>query len=315
MRIKKSPYSSVFPLKQPCHLLPLPPHKIIEPMLKSSFQKLFIAFAFSLCFLNAFSQNKKINVILIGTYHFNNPGNDAVKAKERNILSEESQKDLEQITNQLQKKYQPDQIFVESNFNQKAKLDQQYQLYFNNEFAKFTDTVTKPRMKRFYIEGETYQLAFRLAKKSGNKEVYPIDTLIEMRFDLLQKMVKADPVANKIFEETLASLTARSNDCLSKKNLKEVLLCMNEEADFNRNKGFYISFANALGKDGKYFGAHLVADWYKRNLIMYANIQHQLKPSAKNVVVLVGGGHAAMFREFFKNDENFNLIELKEAFK
>lgn len=282
-------------------------------MLKLTFQKLFISFVFSLCFFTAFSQSKKVNVVLIGTYHFNNPGSDAVKTKERNILSDENQKDLEQMTDQIKKKYKIDQIFVESNFNQKAMLDQHYQLYLKNEYHKFTDTVTKPRMKRFYVEGETYQLAFRLAKKSGNKEVYPIDTLIPMRFDLLQKIVKADPAINKIFEEKLASMTARSNNCLGKKNLREVFLCMNEEADLNENKGFYISFANTLGKDGDYFGSILVADWYKRNLIMYANIQHQIKADAKNIVVLVGTGHAAMFREFFKNDENFNLIELKEV--
>lgn len=282
-------------------------------MLKSTLKKLSIAFVFSLCFLTAFSQNKKVNVVLVGTYHFNNPGNDAVKTKERNILSEESQKGLEQITDQLKKKFNPDQIFVESNFNQKAELDQQYQLYLKNEYHKFTDTITKPRKKRFYVEGETYQLAFRLAKKSGNKEVYPIDTLIEMRFDLLQKIVKADPTTSKIFDDKLAAMTARSNNVMSKKSLREVFLSMNEAADLNENKGFYISFANALGKDGKYFGPNFVADWYKRNLIMYANIQHQLKADAKNIVVLVGTGHAAMFREFFKNDDNFNLIELKDV--
>jgi len=282
-------------------------------MFKNTLQKLAISFAFLLCCLSAFSQNKKVNVILIGTYHFNNPGNDAVKTQERNILSEENQKGLEQMTDQIKKKYQPDQIFVESNFKEKAELDQQYQLYLKNEYHKFTDTITKPRKKRFYVEGETYQLAFRLAKKSGNKEVYPIDTLIEMRFDLLQKIVKADPTTSKIFDEKLAAMTARSNKVMSKKSLREVFLSMNEEVDLNENKGFYISFANALGKDGKYFGPNFVADWYKRNLIMYANIQHQLKADAKNIVVLVGTGHAAMFREFFKNDENFNLIELKDV--
>ncbi len=282
-------------------------------MYKTMLKKLAISFVFSLCFLAAFSQNKKVNVILLGTYHFNNPGNDAVKNQERSILTEESQKGLEQITDQIKKKYMPDQIFVESDFNQKAKLDWQYQLYLKNEYAKFTDTVTKPRLKRFYTEGETFQLAFRLAKKLGHQEVYPIDTMIQMRFDLLQKIVKADPAINKIFEEKLAAVTVRSNNCMSKKDLKDVFLCMNEEADLKENKGFYISFANTLGKDGKYFGANLVADWYKRNLIMYANIQHQLKTGAKNILVLVGTGHAAMFREFFKSDENFNLIELKDV--
>lgn len=59
--------------------------------------------------------------------------------QERSILTEDSQKGLEQITDQMKKRYMPDQIFVESDFNQTAKLDWQYQLYLKNEYAKFTD--------------------------------------------------------------------------------------------------------------------------------------------------------------------------------
>jgi hypothetical protein len=44
---------------------------------------------------------------------------------------------------------------------------------------------------------------------------------------------------------------------------------------------------------------------------MYANIQSQLVQNTKNIVILVGTGHAAMMKDFIKNDERFNLIELK----
>ncbi|MBB2151406.1 DUF5694 domain-containing protein [Pedobacter gandavensis] len=230
---------------------------------------------------------------------------------ERNILTKENQLGLEQITDLIVKKYKPDQIFVESNYNKKKQLDEQYQLYLNGKYSSYTDTIKNPRYKRFYTEGETYQLAFRLGKKSGNKEIYPIDSLIEMRFDLLQKMIKSNPKNKQFFEERLAISGKNANEILAKKDLRDVFKALNTDAELNQNKGMYISFINGLGFNEGYFGANLVADWYKRNLIMYANMQNQLAPTTKNIVILVGTGHAAIMKDFIKNDERFNIIELK----
>ncbi|WP_316820572.1 DUF5694 domain-containing protein [Pedobacter gandavensis] len=278
-------------------------------MLKFSIQKLQILPFFLLFFLNSFSQNK-VNVVLIGTYHFNNPGNDAIKTVDRDILSKENQIGLEKITDLIIKKYKPDQIFVESNYRTKKELNGHYQLYLNDQFSSFTDTIKNARSKRFYTEGETYQLAFRLAKKSSNKEIYPIDSLMNMRFDLLQKIIKSNPKSNQIFEAKLAELTKKSNECMAQKDLREVFKSLNTDKALNENKGFYISFANTIGLNENYLGSNLVADWYKRNLIMYANIQSQLAEETKNIVILVGTGHAAIMKDFIKNDDKFNLIEL-----
>ncbi len=269
---------------------------------------LFIA---TIIFSYSFSQDK-INVLLLGTYHFNNPGNDAVKNVERNILTVQSQKSLDQITNSIISKFKPDQIFVESNFNKNNDLNNQYKLYLKNQFSQFTDTIKKPRLKRFYTEGETFQLAFRLAKKANIRQIYPIDSLIEMRFDILQKEINSNPKTKNLFEQKASQMSQSSNKCMAKNLLKDVFICLNQKAELNQNKGFYISIANKVNPDSKYFGSNLVADWYKRNLIMYANIQNQIESKTKNIFILVGTGHAAIFREFFENDKNFNLIEVDE---
>lgn len=217
------------------------------------FQKLFTSSILLLFFLNSFSQDK-INVILIATFHFNNPGNDTAKTNTRDMLSKENQLGLEQITDLIVKKNKPDQIFVESNYNKKRELNDNY---------------------------------------------------------LLQKLIKSDAKLSQIFKDTVANLSKKSNYTLAKKDLKEVFKDINTDKDLNENKDFYISFANSLGINENYFGANLVSDWYKRNLIMYSNVQNQLISNTKNIVILVGTGHAAMFKDFIKNDEKFNLIELK----
>lgn len=271
-----------------------------------------IFFLSLLCFSFSNAQ-EKINVLLLGTYHFNNPGNDAIKGIERNILTADNQKGLDQITNSIISKFKPDQIFVESNFSNKEDLNNKYQLYLKNQYNKFTDTIKKQRMRRFYTEGETFQLAFRLAKKVNIRQIFPIDSLIEMRFDILQKELNSDPITKSILEKKAVKMTQSGDKCMSKDLLKDVFICLNQKAQLAENKGFYISIANKVNPDGKYFGSNLVADFYKRNLIMYSNIQNQIEPKTKNILILVGTGHAAIFREFFENDENFNLIEVDDV--
>ncbi|MGJ1430449.1 DUF5694 domain-containing protein [Sphingobacterium spiritivorum] len=265
-------------------------------------------FLFQLSFVSA---QEKVKVILLGTYHFNNPGSDMIKHKERSILSEESQKDLDNLVDKISASvYKPDQIFVESYFSAKKELNTNYQSYLKNQYHKFTDTIKRERTKRYYTEGETFQLGYRLAKKLKHEELYPIDSLIEMRFNILLKEVNSNPELKKEFDAIKTSL---SDNCLEKSNLSEIFLCMNEKSKLNNNLGFYISFANKVMINNDYFGSNLVTDWYKRNLIMYSNIQSQLKPDTKSIFVLVGSGHAAIFRQFFEVDKNFELVDLTKV--
>lgn len=272
-----------------------------------------IFFVLSLIFFNSWiDAQDKINVVLLGTYHFNNPGNDAIKSEVRNILEPKNQAELEKITDLISKKLKPNQIFVEDEFSNKTKLNQLYQAYLNNSFDKITDTISNARSKKKHKENEIYQLAFRLGNKAKNDSIYPIDHFSEMRFDLLQKKAGENEELKKEFVESLKSFSNDYKICINEYELIQTLKCLNTPEIRLSNKGFYISLANKIGVDDDYFGANLVADWYKRNLLIYSNFQDQIKKGSKNVLIIIGAGHSAMLYDFIKNDKNFNLIEVDE---
>jgi len=275
--------------------------------------KTFWIICLALTSVVGFSQ-EKINVLLIGTYHFNNPGFDAVKVKERNILDQKSQAELEQLTDLIQKKINPDKVFVENEFQKRDILNGQYQKYLKNEKFYNPDTLKKAFWKRFYSENEMFQFGFRLAKKAKNKAIYSMDDRLEFRYDLVMKRVKEDEKLNQKFQALLSDSGKKTNECMSQQTLSEVLLCYNSEEQIKSNKGFYINFINAIDPADK-FGVNLVTDWYKRNLTMYAYFQNQISDTDKNVVILVGAGHASMIKDFILNDARFNLIEFKDLFQ
>ncbi|MEZ0007190.1 hypothetical protein ABH942_002569 [Flavobacterium sp. 28YEA47A] len=279
--------------------------------------KRFFPFLLLLSFSTGFAQKTaKTNVLLIGTYHFNNPGFDQGKVKERNILDNENQEALEQITAKIIKKYKPNKIFVEYYFSEGKRLNELYSLYKNDKPFYQSDTIKKDFYKRFYSENEIFQFGFRLAKKSGNDSIYAIDyDEVPIRFDLLRSKLAENKVLNYAdYEAKIAELSDYMNFCLEPKKLQEVFLRLNSPKQYELNKGLYISFLNRINQSPDFFGPDLAAAWYKRNLIMYANIQNQVSETDKNIVIIVGAGHAAMMEDFIKNDERFRLIRVDQVF-
>lgn len=276
--------------------------------------RIIFTFFLILSSICTFSQNKAtINVVLIGTYHFNNPGFDEGKITERNILTKENQEGLERITNKIIKKYKPTKVFVEYDYEKKNQLVEMYNLYKNGKVFYKTDTLNA-FFKRFYIENEIFQLGFRLANSAKNEAIYSMDyDKVPIRFDLLKSKIEAtSSFSFDDYKKEISKLENYMNSCVSQNTLESALKCLNSSEQYRLNKGLYISFLNKLNKAPDFFGSDLVSLWYKRNLIMYANIQNQVTETDKNIVIIVGAGHAAILEDFIKADTRFNLIKIDQ---
>ena len=115
------------------------------------------------------SKNKTVKeVLLVGTFHYNNPGADVAKTRSFDILSEKSQNELKQISSKI-KEYNPTKIFVEWPYNEQKELDSLYQLYKRDKYF-INDSLSD-----FYLKNEIFQLAFRIAKENNLEAVYGID--------------------------------------------------------------------------------------------------------------------------------------------
>ena len=274
---------------------------------KIKYMKSLFTLILSLLCIYCYSQ-KKINVILVGTMHFNNPGKDAVKSEEIDILKDYRQNSLEKITNKIAK------VFVEYPSKNQKTLDKFYDLYKDGKPYFQEDTLTKSWQKRYFEEGEIFQLGFRVAKKSGNQKVYAMDHPAEMRFDLFQQKAKEmQTIDESAFQKKIDESSNRTNSCYSKNDLADILKCFNTEKELRENKSIYINLFNRLNKTPDFYGSDLVAGWYHRNLIMYSTIQNTVSDNDQNIVIIVGQGHAAMMQEFIKLDERFNLIKITDA--
>jgi len=62
-----------------------------------------------------------------------------------------------------------------------------------------------------------------IGKESNNNEVLPIDTTIQMRFDLLSKKLNSNPVLKAEYDNRLGELSKGFNEGISKESMCDKL--------------------------------------------------------------------------------------------
>jgi Family of unknown function (DUF5694) len=273
-------------------------------------------FLFFCVIMSTIAQNSQKQVLLVGTFHFNNPGLDVAKTKSFNIMAANSQKELDVLSNKI-KKYGPSKIFVEWEFDKQASLDTLYNLYLNGEY--FDYVATKYPKRKFYVQNEIIQLAFRTAKKAGHTKVYAIDYEYagDFPYDSLMKVAEQAQqikLINEINKQTESFVNLANKDFESLP-LTQILVNRNKNSNRKNDIAAYISEFNRVGGIDNFVGAYLNSEWYKRNLYMYALMQKKIGEKDKKVMVLLGASHVAMFKEFIDLDSKLKSVELQSILK
>src|SRR5215813_1687363 len=110
----------------------------------------------------------KPSILILGTVHFGGSTADLFSPSVPDILTEKRQRELADVIAAL-KRYQPTKIAVEVAPAGIAKLNASYQAYLKGEYQLQGDEID--------------QLAFRLAKELGHKQLWSADTRMDMDFD------------------------------------------------------------------------------------------------------------------------------------
>ncbi len=250
-------------------------------------------------------------VLLVGTFHYNNPGADVAKTKSFDILNEKSQLELKEIAARI-KMYDPTKIFVEWPYDEQKELDSLYQLYIEGNYFK------NDGLSDFYLKNEIFQLAFRAAKKNKLKTVHGIDYATPFPFEEVMHAIEENDQSElraKI-EDGISKITVAFDDKIdSGASLTELTYYLNSRELRRFSNHFHNNLMLLAGKPDDFSGPLLTAEWFRRNLYMWSLVQKQTTRSDEKIMVLVGSSHAAMFELFIKEDENWTIRELQEIMK
>ncbi len=248
-------------------------------------------------------------VLLIGTFHYNNPGKDVAKTKSFDILSEQSQSELKKISKKI-KEYNPTKIFVEWPYDEQVELDSLYNLYLNDNYF------TNQDLSDFYLKNEIFQLAFRTAKENGIKRVYGIDYSTSFPFgEVMAAIEKANQtdIKAKINDGIARFTNDFDNKIEAGISLTELTYYLNTQEMRYFSNDFHNNLMLVAGDTNDFSGPTLTSEWFKRNLFMWSLIQKNTSQEDERILVLAGASHAAMFDLFISANNDWKVVELKEV--
>lgn len=237
----------------------------------------------------------EVQVMLLGTYHFANPGHDVIKQDIDDVLDPRRQAELEDLVTRLAA-WQPDRIAVEWPISAADTVRARYARYVTHTLAP--------------NRNEVVQIGFRLAARLGHAAVYPIDddSFLDLN-DSLKAVDQRRPELKRARDSISATLQAEAvamNAWMRTTTLREHLLRLNGDAALHRGNslGMFGGYL-AAGEGQNYGGSQFLAQWYARNFNMAHNLTRMLRPGVRRILVIVGNGHVPPLRNLLDEAPQF----------
>lgn len=282
----------------------------------------FTVFLFVINLSSGQTPSKKIKIILMGTFHFNQ-SLDSTSRLKSNLFSEKRQKEVAEIVEKLSKQ-NPDKIFLEFTEKNQEFYDSIYADYLNGK---------EPLVQKTKAN-EIFQLGMKTAKKVGLKSViginYQPQELAENDFKPKNKVDKAIQdlyLALEKFEDSTKTNAAfydlpypkkqeKQNDLLQKMTLKEFILQLNQPERQQYEEYSNWNYFYSVGQDNMNATDYVGTFWYGANVRNYNNILRQVDLNKDNTyLVIYGSSHIAFMKYLFMMNPYFEVLDLNAVLK
>lgn len=242
-----------------------------------------------------------VEVMVLGTYHFANPGRDIVNIRSASVLTADRQRELQVLADSLAR-FEPTRIVVE---HQASGPDFEVPSY--REF--------RPEMLAEQ-ENERVQIGYRLAHRLGHAAVYGFDEQPSdgepdyFPFSAVQRFAAEDGQSERI--ETILTEVRGFAEQLEReqpdRSIPELLQAHNNRAQLSRMHGLAYYGLLTIGDGDQQPGAELNAFWFMRNAKMFAKLGLIARPGDR-VLVIVGSGHKYWIDHFAESTPGFELAD------
>lgn len=229
-----------------------------------------------------------VSVMVVGTYHFANPGLDEHNIETQSVLTPQRQAELERVSAALAA-FAPTHVMV--------------------EMVGPLPDYSIPAYRRFDPRdlqtdaNEIVQIGFRLAHRLRLNAVYGIDVQAgpgeEDYFPIARVRAAAERSGQteilRRLDEDAGAWVKRFGASQEGRSIANLLIEINSPG-YPGDQSYYDRLL-PIGHEGDLAGAHLNARWYARNVAIFAKLTRIAKPGDR-VVVIYGAGHLAWLRHF-----------------
>lgn len=235
-------------------------------------------------------------VMMLGVFHFANPGRDLVKSGVIDVTTPANQAYLQKLATRIAA-FRPTDVLIECEPSQQSRYDANYAAYQAGTFK--------------VTSNENHQLGFRVAKAAGLARVTCFDEgEVGWNSEPMMAYIKAhEPQTQAALDATIKALSGREDREQATLSLGQLLLLSNDPARDRENKAFYLA-TNAVDAGASFAGADAAASWWHRNFRMYANVQRAAMPG-RRVLVIAGAGHTAILKDLLAIDTQREAADVR----
>ncbi len=248
----------------------------------------------------AFANEKPVEVMILGSYHFANPGLDVNNLKVDSVLTPVRQAELDSLTKALLA-FQPTRVMLEM---QSDTPD-----FAAKDYVNFTPAMLASN------PDETIQIGFRVAKaaglsvvhaideqpKAGEPDYFPFDKLNETAKKFGQTAIVEK--ANAPIQDWMKAFEDRQKTS----SISEMLTFINSPNPQLEDMAFYYDML-PIGDADTQTGADLNAMWYLRNAKIFGKLMKVTKPGER-VLVIYGAGHNFWLRHFATHVPGYKNVD------
>ena len=243
----------------------------------------------------------RVEVLLIGTVHLDNPGRDVVNPVVPDVLASEQQRELAAIRKSLAQ-FRPTKVALEVRKRHQQTLDSLYQTFrggrLGTSFAAGDFASTR---------SEHYQIGFRLAHDLNHAHVWAVDHALDMDFGKVLAYARQQDTSFVGYFNRFRKRKRKVDSLLQHGTLQDVYRHLNSPTTVQR---YYVPYARmaTVADDTTYVGPDVVASYYKRNLRIFANIEEIADPGDR-LLVIFGAGHLPFLRPLIEASPQMTLVD------
>ncbi len=273
--------------------------------------------------------DNKIVTLLLGTYHWDNPGLDELNTETGNYLTDTKQKEIQELVEKLNV-FNPTKILIEQNPSLQYKHDSLYTLYKNSNFDLNS-----------LGQNEIYQLGYKLAKMNNHDRVYCVDADGAYYGQAIRMVAQNNQHKEYLnYDEENKATFKLNQEYINTHSILDNLRKENDQNKILKNHYLYNNYfvlvrdtANVLRQsykerlmeidgeqyfmksvDGENIGVEGYVEWLKRNVRIYANILDVCKKEDR-ILVIFGTSHIRPLQIYLGDNPEFEIVNTSEYLK
>jgi hypothetical protein len=243
-----------------------------------------------------------VQVLVLGTYHMGNPGQDLHNLEADDVTTPKRQAEIAEVAKRLAR-FRPTKVMTESVSDAPDRRIARYETFTPADLAKSRE--------------ERVQIGFRIARQLGHAQVYGIDeqseTVDYFPFDKVMDYAKRtgreDAIAGPMREGE--AFVAKMAEIQKTGTVGDLLRWLNDPRELERGHRIGYLGMLSLGSGSEFPGAELNAMWFLRNAKIFAKLMEVARPGDR-VLVVFGAGHAYWLRELARGTPGFTLVDAND---